>query len=82
MAAQDPWPRNGKRRYMAIDNWGNTIHGLEYPRRDLLRSLSRQHASKVYRDNPSTGEPTHVGYVIAARWWTIFEVSEWKGTNR
>ena len=58
---------------MAIDQYGQTYHGLEYPRRDLLRVLGRKHASKMYVDR-ADGKALHIGYVIAGLWLTVYEV--------
>jgi hypothetical protein len=54
---------------MAIDQYGQTYHGLEFPRKDLLIELNRQHAQKMY-----VGEHKHIGYVIAGLWLTIYKV--------
>ena len=61
------------RRFMAIDQYGNTHHGLEYPRRDLLRILGRKHVSKMYIDK-NDGRTMHIGYVIGGLWLTVYEV--------
>jgi hypothetical protein len=68
-------------RFMAVDQYGQTFHGLERPRRDLLRRLGRKHAAKMYRDRPVKGgaRPViHVGYVIGGLWLTLFEVKPWE----
>ena len=59
--------------YMAIDQYGDTYHGLEYPRKDLLAKLGRQHASKMYVDMKD-GTTKHVGYVIAGLWLRLYKV--------
>ena len=61
--------------YMAIDQYGETYHDLERPRRDLLQRLNRRHADKMYVDLISTSEARHCGYVIAGRWLRVFEVT-------
>lgn len=63
--------------YMAIDQHGQTWHGLERPRRDLLKKLGRAHASKMYRDKKD-GRTVHVGYIIAGLWLEVFEVKPWE----
>jgi len=63
---------------MAIDQYGNVQHDLgKYPRKVLLERLGRKHASKVYRDRPD-GSTVHVGYVIACRWFDVFNVERWE----
>lgn len=61
-------------RYMAIDQYGQTQHGLTYPRRDLLQRHGRQHASKVYRDLAGGGS-VHVGYIVAGHWYSVYKVT-------
>jgi hypothetical protein len=58
---------------MAVDQYGDTFHGLTYPRRDLCARLGRKHADRMYRDT-ATGEAQHVGYVIAGRWLSVYRV--------
>lgn len=63
--------------YMAVGSYGNVLHNLQYPRRDILRRMYRRHAEKIYRDTP-TGR-VHVGYIVAGEWFTVYEVTEWHG---
>ena len=63
--------------YMAIDQYGQTYHGLEHPRKDLLERFGRQHATKMYRDTKD-GRQRHIGYVIAGLWLEVYRVSTWK----
>jgi hypothetical protein len=58
---------------MAVDQYGQTEHGLEYPRRDLLERTGYSHAEKMYQDKKS-GEVVHTGYVIGDRWFTLYNV--------
>lgn len=61
-------------RYMAIDQYGQTLHGLRRPRRDLLKACGRTRAEKMYMDR--TGKtPVHIGYIIAGRWFTVYKVA-------
>jgi len=62
-----------KKQYMAIDQYGQTYHGLEHPRKDLMNKLCCQHADRVYVDS-ADGKTYHVGYVIAGRWLNVYEV--------
>ncbi len=59
--------------YMAIDQYGQTFHGLERPRRDLLQRLGRKHADKMYVDLKNGGAK-HVGWVIGGLWLTVYKV--------
>lgn len=68
--------RDVSKMYMAIGSNGETVHGLTWPRKELLERLGRQHADKVY-----VGDGVHVGYIIARVWWTIYRVEPWSGTG-
>lgn len=59
--------------YMAIDQYGQTYHGLEHPRKDLLERLGYTHAQKIYQDK-ADGSTVHVGYVIGGLWLTLYKV--------
>ena len=61
-------------RYMAIDQHGATQHGLEYPRRDLLRRHQRQHAERIYVDKPG-GRSVCIGWIVAGHWYTVYKVA-------
>ena len=63
--------------YMAIDQYGKTIHGLKNPRKDLCKKLDRKHVSKIYRDKVD-GSIVHVGYIIAGLWLTLYKVEPWE----
>lgn len=59
---------------MAIDQYGNTEHNLgPHPRKGLLERLDRKHASKVYVDKKD-GRSVHIGWIVAGRWFTVYEV--------
>ena len=60
-------------RFMAVDQYGNTHHGLSFPRRDLLALVGRRHADKMYVDRRD-GTAAHIGYVIGGLWLTVYEV--------
>lgn len=69
------------KHYMAIDQYGQTIHGLgEHPRKDLLAKLGYKSASRMYKDF-TDGSSRHVGYVVAGRWFTLYEVTPFTGTK-
>lgn len=61
--------------YMAIDQYGQTYHGLKNPRKDLLARLYRSHADKMYQDP----DGRHVGYVIGGLWLTLYKVTPFEG---
>jgi hypothetical protein len=62
-------------KFMGIDQYGTTYHGLVHPRKDLMERLGKQHADKIYRDFTSGGT-FHVGYVIGGLWITLYKVEE------
>jgi hypothetical protein len=59
--------------YMAIDQYGNTFHGLTHPRKDLMAKLYVKHAEKMYQDKLD-GSTVHTGYIIAGLWLAVYEV--------
>ena len=61
------------RQFMAINQYGETFHGLTHPRKDLCERLNCKHADKMYIDN-NDGISYHVGYVIANNWLNVYEV--------
>jgi hypothetical protein len=63
-----------KPQFMAIDQYGQTYHGLNHPRKDLLSQLGRRHATKMYIDHKD-GKTFHVGYVIGGLWLTLYSVA-------
>ena len=62
------------KRYMAIDQYGETLHGLTHPRKDLLKRLGRKSAEKMYLDKDD-GSSVHVGYIVGDSWFTLYEVT-------
>lgn len=61
-------------KYMAIDQYGQTIHGLTHPRKDLLEKLGATHAEKIYLDKKD-GTTVHTGYIINGLWLSLYEVT-------
>lgn len=59
--------------FMAIDQYGQTFHGLTHPRKDLMQRLGRRHAQKMYCDKKGGGT-VHIGYVIAGHWLSLYKV--------
>ena len=65
------------KQYMAVDQYGQTYHGLTHPRKDLMKRLGCKHAAKMYVDilnDESLQTASHIGYVISGHWLTVFEV--------
>jgi len=58
---------------MAIDQYGNTYHGLKYPRKELVERTGYKHVSKMYVDK-NDGSTVQVGYVIGPFWLTLYAV--------
>ena len=64
---------------MGRDQFGETYHDLgKYPRKTLLARLGRRSARKMYVDCLSEPYTRHVGYVIADRWITLYQVTPWE----
>ena len=63
--------------YMAVDQYGNTIHGLHNPRSDLLDRLGCSTCEKMYVDKKD-GSSAHIGYIVGDSWYTIYEVIPWE----
>jgi hypothetical protein len=59
--------------FMAIDQYGNTEHGLIHPRKDLKDRGYAGKVSKIYVDSKD-GKIFHCGYVIGRHWFSIFRV--------
>lgn len=59
--------------YMAIDQYGHTIHDLKHPRKDLMAYYNTQHADKMYVDTED-GLGKHIGYIVRGRWCTVYKV--------
>ena len=70
--------KHKKLGYMGIDQYGQHYDGLKHPRKDLLATLGRTHAEKMYVDTAKK-EHKHIGYVIAGKWITVYDVYEWEG---
>lgn len=63
-----------QKRFMAIDQYGETVHGLRHPRKELLERCGHTKANKQFTDKKD-GTPVHTGYVIGNQWWTLYEVT-------
>lgn len=61
--------------HMAIDQYGQTHHGLgKHPRKALLERLARKSARKMYVDK-ANGPPVHIGWIIGGLWLTVYKVT-------
>lgn len=65
---------NSNKRYMAVDQYGHTVHGMTHPRKDLMVRAGVQHAEKMYVDGKD-GKTYHTGYIVAGCWYTVYEVT-------
>ena len=63
---------------IAIDQYGNQhyLPGV-HPRKELLQIMDCKHAAKMYRDKKD-GSVVHVGYVVAGKWFTLYQPVEKK----
>jgi hypothetical protein len=59
--------------FMAIDQYGQTYHGLKHPRKDLCKKLCRQHVAKMFVDKKD-GSSVWIGYIIGRLWLTLYKV--------
>ncbi len=59
-------------RYMAIDQYGNIVHGLEHPRKELSEQYPGR-VLKMYKDLED-GSTVHCGYVVGPLWFILYEV--------
>lgn len=62
-----------KKQYIAIDQYGQTWHNLEHPRKDLMKQIGCSHAEKMYIDGED-GKVYHTGYVIGGLWLNVYEI--------
>ena len=65
------------KKFMAIDQYGETFHGLIHPRKDLCERLCSSHVDKQYTEYKD-GHSEHTGYIIAGHWLTVYEVKPFK----
>jgi hypothetical protein len=60
--------------YVGFDQYGNTFHIKEHPRKELCEQLGTTAASKMYVDGRD-GEAIHTGYVIRDHWIDVFKLT-------
>ena len=63
------------RRHVGVDQYGQMYRLGCYPRKELLETLGRSRAQKLYRDDTSPQGYHHVGYVIAGLWIEVFTLA-------
>ena len=63
--------------YMAVDQYGQTFHGLTSPRKELCERLARSRADKMYVEGED-GKRYHVGYVIGSLWLKLYVVTPYR----
>lgn len=66
-----------KNTFMAIDQYGQTLHGLKHPRKELLKRLGATHAEKMYQDRED-GQTVFKGYIISGLWLSLFKVEPYE----
>ncbi len=62
---------------MAIDQYGQTYHGLKYPGKELMGMRGCSSASKMHVDKID-GSSVHCGYVIGGHWLTLYNVTPYE----
>ena len=70
-----------EKTYMAIDQYGQTYHGLKHPRKELIERIGSKHVDKMYVDGKDGGT-YFTGYVIGGLWLNLYEVSPIKKAAR
>jgi hypothetical protein len=60
--------------FMAVDQYGTTLHGLRHPRKDIMNRMSYKSAQKMYVDT-TDGRTLHIGYIVGPHWFTVYEVT-------
>jgi len=62
--------------HMAVDQYGQTFHGLKHPRKDLAdrMGVTTQALQKIYVDD-AEGNSRHCGYCASGCWFDIYEVT-------
>jgi hypothetical protein len=59
------------KKYIAIDQYGNTRFIDEHPRKELTQYHGVKHADKMYRDP----DARHVGYLVSGHWYEVIKLS-------
>ena len=65
-----------RKTYMAMDQYGNTVHGLHHPRKELAKRFPGR-VNNMYEDD-ADGAAQHVGYVVGTLWFSVYEVRPFK----
>lgn len=67
-------------KYMAIDQYGNTYHGLKHPRTELSKLVGAPGPAclrMLYKTEPN-GDDIHIGYEYKGRKYRLYEVSPYE----
>ena len=62
------------KKFIAVDQYGQTKFIAEHPRKELCDYFGVKHADKMYRDGKN-GEAVHVGYIVAGHWFEVMRLS-------
>jgi hypothetical protein len=65
------------KKYIAIDQYGNTQFIEKYPRKELMECHDVKHADKIYRDP----DARHVGYIVSGHWYEVMKLSPMEETK-
>lgn len=63
-------------RYMAINQYGETVHDLVHPRKELAERF-RGKVSKMYMDGKD-GKAIHIGYIVGPLWFHLYIVTPFR----
>jgi hypothetical protein len=61
------------KKFIAIDQYGNTKFLDKHPRKELTEYFGVKHAEKIYRDTDEGVK--HVGYIVAGHWYQVMRLS-------
>ncbi len=62
------------KKFIAIDQYGDTKFIEKHPRKELTEYFGVQHADKMYRDGEN-GEAVHIGYIVAGHWYEVMKLA-------
>jgi hypothetical protein len=62
------------KKFIAVDQYGNTKFLSDHPRKELMDYWGTSHANKMYRNMPD-GTYKHVGYIVRGHWYEVLEIS-------
>ena len=56
-------------RFVAEDQWGNTVWIERYPRKELLEWVGKGDVKKMY-----IGNDQHIGYIVGKHWFVVMRL--------